>query len=114
MRRATTQVELRNGQSFAIAGLYQDDFSDGVDQVPILGDIPVLGTLFRSARFRRNETELVILVTADLVGPVDDVRRLPDPLRRMTIPNERELFLFGNVAGAGVPAFDGPFGYAVK
>ena len=116
VRRATTQVQLRNGQSIAIAGLYQDDFTDGVDQVPVLGDIPVLGALFRSARFRRNETELVILITADLVGPVNDVRRLPDPLRRMPIPNERELFLFGNVSGrgAGVPAFDGPFGYAVK
>lgn len=116
VRRATTQVELRDGQSFAIAGLYQDDFSDGVDQVPILGDIPILGALFRSARYRRNETELVIIVTADLVGPVDDARRLPDPLRRMPIPNERELFLFGNVSGRGqgVPAFDGPFGYAVK
>ncbi|MGR3484971.1 MAG: type II and III secretion system protein family protein [Paracoccaceae bacterium] len=114
VRRATTQVELRDGQSIAIAGLYQDGFSDGIDQVPVLGDIPVLGALFRSARFQRDETELVILITAHLVGPVDDVRALPDPLARAPIPTEGELFLFGTLSGRGAatPAFDGPFGYA--
>jgi len=76
VRRATTSIELRDGQSFAIAGLFQDDFEDTVSQVPWLGDVPVLGTMFRSSGFQRNETELVILVTANLVVPVDDAEQL--------------------------------------
>ena len=61
-RRATTTVELRDGQAFAIAGLIQDDFEDTVRQLPGLGDVPILGALMRSSAFQRNETELVIIV----------------------------------------------------
>ena len=63
VRRAETTVELGSGQSFAIAGLLQNASRTNVDKVPGLGDVPVLGTLFRSSRFQRNETELVIVIT---------------------------------------------------
>ena len=70
VRRADTQVEVGSGQTFAIAGLFQRDSSTDADQLPLLGDIPILGNLFRSKRFQRNETELVILITPYLVRPV--------------------------------------------
>ena len=70
VRRAETTVELASGQSFAIAGLVQEDFRNTIRQVPLLGDIPVLGALFRSEAFQRNETELVIIVTPYIVRPV--------------------------------------------
>jgi len=69
-RRAETTVELASGQSFAIAGLLQTTVNDNVSKVPWLGDVPVLGQLFRSEEFQRNETELVIVVTPMLVKPV--------------------------------------------
>jgi len=68
-RRAETTVELGSGQSFAIAGLLQTTVNDNVSKVPWLGDVPVLGQLFRSEEFQRNETELVIVVTPMLVKP---------------------------------------------
>ena len=120
VRRATTTIELRDGQSFAIAGLFQDEFQDTVSQVPWIGDVPVLGTLFRSTGFQRNETELVIMVTANLVTPVDDGEAIALPTDRVRIPNERELFLLGNTTagdGANLTAtqgFDGDFGYVVE
>lgn len=120
VRRATTAVELRDGQSFAIAGLYQDDFSDTVRQVPFLGDIPILGTFFRSAGFERGETELVIIITVNLVTPVDDVNALSIPNDRIGIPNARSLFLLGETEGPAAlndvqgQAFDGDFGYVVE
>lgn len=113
VRRATTTVELRDGQSFAIAGLYQDDFADTVSQVPWLGDIPVLGTLFRSADFQRGETELIVVVSARLVGPVESIEEISTPIDRVSIPNESDLFLFGRTDGRAVPAFDGAFGYVL-
>ena len=69
-RRAKTTVELRDGESFALAGLLRRDFSDTVRQFPILGSIPIIGTLFRSTSFQKDETELVIIVTPRLVRPV--------------------------------------------
>jgi hypothetical protein len=72
-RRTSTTVELRDGESFAIAGLLQDDFFGNNRQVPWLGQLPVIGALFRSSDFRRNQSELVIFVTAHLVSP--DARR---------------------------------------
>ncbi|NBR90290.1 MAG: type II and III secretion system protein family protein, partial [Rhodobacteraceae bacterium] len=68
-RETSTTVELRDGESFAIAGLLQDDFRDSSGQIPWLGDIPVLGALFRSADYQRAQSELVIIVTAHLVTP---------------------------------------------
>ena len=70
-RRAETTVELGSGQSFMIAGLLQNSHDNSIDKAPGLGDVPILGTLFRSNAFQRNETELVIVVTPYLVKPVD-------------------------------------------
>ncbi len=79
VRRADTRVEVGSGQTFAIAGLFQRDSSQDIDKVPMLGDMPILGNLFRSKRFQRNETELVILITPYLVEPVRG-RTLATPL----------------------------------
>jgi pilus assembly protein CpaC len=88
-RRAETTVELGSGQSFMIAGLLQNSNSNNIEKAPFLGDIPVLGTLFRSTKFQRNETELVIIVTPYLVRPVStqlatpaDGYRAPDDVTR--------------------------------
>src|SRR3546814_20696968 len=70
-RRAETTVELASGQSFAIAGLIQDNSRQEHTKIPGLGDLPILGALFQSDRFQRNETELVIIVTPSIVRPVD-------------------------------------------
>ncbi|MEM7710299.1 MAG: hypothetical protein AAF264_06010, partial [Pseudomonadota bacterium] len=91
--------ELRDGQSFAIAGILQDDFQDTVSQVPFFGDLPVLGALFRSAAFEREQTELVIIVTAHLVSPSRG-EALALPTDRIRPPTENELFLYGRVVGA--------------
>ncbi|MCP5086833.1 MAG: type II and III secretion system protein family protein [Rhodobacteraceae bacterium] len=124
-REAKTVVEMRDGQSISIAGLLTDDFTDLVSQVPWLGDIPILGALFRSADYNRQQTELVVIVTAHLVTPVDgDMLALPTD--RVKIPNEKELFLLGNVSGnrkggststAGSVAsqdFSGSYGYVME
>src|ERR1044072_9410464 len=70
-RRAKTGVELRDGQSFALAGLLDNSESRSISKVPLLGDVPVLGNLFKSTQFQKQETELVFIVTADLVKPID-------------------------------------------
>lgn len=120
VRRTLTTVELRDGESFAIAGLLQDDFSDLAGQVPWLGDVPILGALFRSTEYERRQSELVIIVTAHLVTPTDG-RLLALPTDRMRIPTERELFLYGKVEGrqgaAGQVArqdLKGTMGYVVE
>ncbi|HEX7008232.1 MAG TPA: type II and III secretion system protein family protein [Alphaproteobacteria bacterium] len=71
-RRAATTVELGSGQTFAIAGLLQNDLNNNISKVPGLGDIPVLGELFKSTQYQRNETELVVLVTPVVVKPFAD------------------------------------------
>ncbi len=70
-RRAKTGVELRDGQSFALAGLLDNNETRSLSKVPVLGDIPVLGNLFKSKDFQKNETELMFIVTAQLVKPVN-------------------------------------------
>lgn len=120
VQRASTTVELRDGQSFAIAGLYQNTFSDAIEQVPFLGDLPVLGSLFRSTSFQKGDSELVIIVTASLVVPVDDENQLALPTDRVGIPNEARLFLFGELetrTAAGQVSgqdFDGNYGYVME
>ncbi|MGX7953473.1 type II and III secretion system protein family protein [Tsuneonella sp. HG249] len=85
-RRASTTVELRDGESFAIAGLLRSDFQTTVRQLPLLGNIPIIGALFRSSSFQKGETELLIIVTPRLVAPIrpNQVRlptdRVADPL----------------------------------
>jgi pilus assembly protein CpaC len=97
-RETSTTVELRDGESFAIAGLLMDDFTDTNAQVPWLGDVPILGALFRSADYQRSQSELVIIVTPHLVTPTRG-EYLALPTDRVVPPTERDLFLFGQVAG---------------
>ena len=122
-RETTTTVELRDGESFAIAGLLQDDFRDLNSQVPWLGDIPVLGALFRSAEYQREQSELVIIITPHLVTPTRG-EALALPTDRVRPPSEKDLFLFGRVANdtrnlrgaAGEVAkqdFSGSYGYVM-
>ncbi|CAN5883287.1 type II and III secretion system protein family protein [soil metagenome] len=79
VRRANTTVELRSGESFAIAGLFQQDYSNSVRQLPGVGQVPVLGALFRSSRWQKAETELVIIVTPRMAGG-DDYHANPSVL----------------------------------
>lgn len=122
-RETSTTVEMRDGDSFAIAGLLSDDFTDLTGQVPWLGDIPVLGSLFRSAEFARQQTELVIIVTPHLVTPTRG-EALALPTDRVRPPSEAELFLYGRVAGSTAPTtggagevarqdFSGSYGYVL-
>ena len=106
-RETSTTVELRDGESFAIAGLLQDDFRTISTQVPWLGDIPILGALFRSAEYQREQSELVIVITAHLVNPQRGT--LPLPTDRVRLPSEADLFLRGRT-GAGVDAGSGAVG----
>ena len=100
-RRARTVVEMRDGESFALAGLIRKDFSDTVRQVPLLGSIPIIGTLFRSTGFQNEQTELVIIVTPRLVQPAR-AGALKSPAERAGPPNEADLFLNGRT-DTGVP-----------
>ncbi|MBP1807140.1 type II and III secretion system protein family protein [Rubellimicrobium aerolatum] len=119
-RETSTTVEMRDGESFAIAGLLSDDFRDIKGQVPWLGDIPVLGALFRSSEYERNQTELVIIVTPHLVTPTRG-ETLALPTDRVRPPSETDLFLFGRDSaprsgGAGEVArqdFSGSYGYVM-
>lgn len=95
-RRASTTIELRDGESFAIAGLLQSDFQDTIRQFPVLGDIPILGSLFRSTDFLRNETELVIIVTPRLVVPAR-ADTLAAPTDNFVPPSDFELFALGRL-----------------
>jgi pilus assembly protein CpaC len=90
VRRADTTVEVASGQTFALAGMFQRQLSKDIDQFPLLGEIPVLGALFTSERYRRDETELVILVTTYLVKPIrDHVAATPlDPTNRLVAARE--------------------------
>jgi pilus assembly protein CpaC len=125
-RETSTVVEMRDGESFAIAGLLEDDFQDLNGQVPWLGDIPILGTLFRSASYERSQSELVIIVTPHLVTPTRG-EALALPTDRIRPPSESELFLFGKTVGGesrnkrGSAAaevaeqdFNGSYGYVME
>ena len=120
-RETSTTVEMRDGESFAIAGLLQDDFRDLNGQVPWLGDIPIIGALFRSSEYQRSQSELVIIVTPHLVTPTRG-EALALPTDRVRLPTERELFLFGNTSGGQTGAagevarqdFSGSYGYVME
>ncbi|MBO6775740.1 MAG: type II and III secretion system protein family protein [Marinibacterium sp.] len=122
-RETSTTVEMRDGESFAIAGLIEDEFLDNADQMPWLGDVPVLGALFRSASYQRSQTELVIIITAHLVTPTRG-QALALPTDRVKPPSERDLFLFGQTAQTGQVSrgaasevarqdFSGSYGYVM-
>ncbi len=93
-RRAKTTIELRDGQSFAVAGLLSSDFNDTMRGIPGVMDIPVLGSLFRSSSYQRNETELVIIVTPKLVQPAT-AGTLTAPTDSFVPPSDAQFFLMG-------------------
>ena len=105
VRRADTTVELGSGQSFAIAGLLQAQSTHGATGLPYLGELPVIGALFRSDKFQRQETELVILITPYIVRPVSDPRRLAAPTDDYVPPNDADRVLYNRqrAAAAGLP-----------
>jgi len=118
-RQASTTVELRDGESFVVAGLLQDDFTGGTRRVPWLGDLPILGALFRSSDFQRSQSELMIFVTAHLVSPTRG-DALIMPTDRIRLPTESELFLQGRLQGRSGGAaevarqdFRGGYGYVL-
>ncbi len=90
-RRAETTVELGSGQSFMIAGLLQNHHSNSIEKAPFLGDLPILGNLFRSTSFQKNETELVIVITPYLVKPSSNQLALPTDGYRVPTDGQRVL-----------------------
>ena len=118
-RRASTTVELGDGQSFAIAGLLRDSVRSGISKYPLLGDIPIIGVLFQSKEFQRNETELVIIVTPHLVKPMD-IAKQSLPTDFYVPPNDTEFYLLGLLegrtkGGTAITAgsLDGTFGHTI-
>jgi pilus assembly protein CpaC len=95
VRRASTTVELRDGQSFVIGGLLQNDSTTAQDQLPWLGDVPVLGALFRSSAYQKNETDLAIIVTPHLVRPIAPGTPIKTPLDGTLPANDIDFFLMG-------------------
>jgi pilus assembly protein CpaC len=101
VRRAETAVELGSGESFALAGLLQHESAQDISKVPLLGDIPILGALFRSNAFQRKETELVIIVTPYLVNPV--ATRLAAPTDGLVHASDPQQVAFGATYRQGLP-----------
>jgi pilus assembly protein CpaC len=98
VRRAETTVELGSGQSFMIGGLLQNNFNTEIDKLPGLGDVPVLGALFRSSHFRKNESELVIIVTPYIVRPTVEQATISLPTDLVSPPSDLDRLLFGELA----------------
>jgi pilus assembly protein CpaC len=118
-REVHTSVELRDGQSFAIAGLLQAQNTEDVSQIPWLGTVPVLGALFRSTNYQKQESDLVIIVSPRLVRPVKPGQPLATPFDTTLPANDIDLFLMGDterkkqytdyVASGG--GLNGPYGH---
>ena len=118
-RRASTLVELADGQSFAIAGLLKETVRNEISKYPLLGDIPILGVLFQSKSFQRNETELIIIVTPHLVKPLNMAEQTL-PTDFYLEPSDTEFYLRGLLEGRDQKQpkniqgeLDGDFGHAV-
>ncbi len=118
-RRASTKIELADGQSFAIAGLLRETVKADIAKFPLLGDIPVLGVLFQSKSFQKNETELVIIVTPHLVKPLELAKQTL-PTDFYVEPNDVEFYLQGALEGKGKgrsgplhEGLDGEFGHSM-
>ncbi len=119
-RRARTTVEMAPGESFMIAGLIKDQSRSTIQGMPGVKEIPVLGALFRSTNFQRNETELVIAVTPYLVDPVrsSDIKL---PTDNFTYPTQMEMYFYGALSklsngaltNSQTPALEGPVGFMV-
>ncbi|MEP7239711.1 MAG: type II and III secretion system protein family protein [Devosia sp.] len=120
-RNLDATVELRDGQSFSVAGLLQNETVLSQNQLPWLGDVPVLGSLFKSSSFRKHDTELVVIVTPRLVQPSGPGQPIATPLDQTRAANDPEFFALGQMevtpkmiksvqSGAGV---SGPYGYII-
>lgn len=105
-RKASTTVQLNDGQSFAIAGLIKSDVRESVRRLPVLGEIPILGALFRSSDFQEGKTELMFVVTPHLVKPLPPNYRLPTD--NLKAPGRAEFFLEGRMESATPPAAPAP------
>jgi pilus assembly protein CpaC len=109
-RRAETTVELGSGQSFMIAGLLRSTSSNNIDKAPLLGDLPIIGALFRSTSLRRQETELVVIVTPYLVRPISG--RLATPIDGYRAPTDVQRDIIGQTyMGPGGNAAPTPVRY---
>lgn len=97
VRRTKTTVEMRDGQTFAVAGLIQDDFQDTLNGIPGFSNVPILGALFRSTNFTHNRSELVIFITVHLVQPVTK-EQLAAPTDGVVPPSQADLDLMGDAA----------------
>ena len=102
VRRANTTLELKPGDTFSMAGLYQRGYENAAQQTPWLADVPVLGALFRSARWKRDETELLILVTARLANAADRAAPMLDALPGRE-PTTKDLLLRGKTLDKSLP-----------
>jgi pilus assembly protein CpaC len=126
-RTIQTTVELGDGQSFALAGLLQDDMAAMNTTVPLLGDLPILGNLFRSTSYQRSETELVAMVTPHLVAPMNPDQVPMMPGEKWRYPSEARQYLFADLGGPAVekgaastdsktggpaPEFHGTYGFS--
>ncbi|MDB5917177.1 MAG: putative phospholipid-binding domain protein [Massilia sp.] len=101
-RRASTTVQLYDGQSFAIGGLIKNNMSTSLKGLPVLGEVPILGALFRSTDFQQDRTELVFVITAHLVKPLPPNYTLPTD--GVVAPGRAELLLGGRLEGRAAPA----------
>ncbi len=116
-RRAETTLELGSGQSMMIGGLLQNSHNNSIDKTPFLGDLPIIGSLFRSNSFQRNETELVIIITPYLVKPVNSPSQIALPHDGYRAPGDAARILMGELGSGGngprpvptmVPGSSGP------
>ena len=118
-RRASTKIELADGQSFAIAGLLREAVRADISKFPLLGDLPVIGPLFQSKSFQKSETELVIIVTPHLVKPVE-LAKQSLPTDSYVEPSDAEFYLQGAIEGKSnrhsvnvKEGFEGEFGHSI-
>jgi pilus assembly protein CpaC len=122
VRRASSTIELKDGQSFVLAGLLQNELSTAQQQLPWIGDVPVLGALFSSKAYQKNETDLVIIVTPHLVNPTRPGDVIRTPLSSTLPANDVDFFLTKNhpevlrteVRGGGAAVERGPIGHMLE
>ncbi|MGF6964930.1 pilus assembly protein CpaC [Paraburkholderia sp. WC7.3g] len=98
-RRASTTVQMNDGESFAIGGLIKNNATGALKAIPGVGEVPVLGALFRSTSFQQDRTELVFIITPHLVRPLQTASNIPLPTDSFTTPNEADVYATGNMEG---------------
>jgi pilus assembly protein CpaC len=98
-RRASTTVQMNDGETFAIGGLIRNNASGTLKAIPGVGEVPVLGALFRSTSYQQDRTELVFIITPHLVKPLQTAANLPLPTDHLKTPNETDVYLMGNMEG---------------